>query len=273
MNIFVVRLITLLSILLILAIIGAIGFMLTEDLNFFDALYFTIVTISTVGYGDINPTTTAGKILAIVLVVLGVAVFLGVVANVTQLLLQRRQERLRIQRIHILIGLFFSELGNELLHLCVLFDPQIDKLRREIVVDINSVDDSYLNLKQKLKGYNYKIDAAIIDIEKTKDLLKSKGDFVLRLLENPSLHEHESFTELLRTIFHLREELIARGNISGLPSTDVEHLANDLNRIYPILARHWIDYIYYLKTNYTYLYSLAVRTNPFNPLKTVVIKE
>jgi len=269
----IVRLAILLIILTALALIGAIGFMITEGLSFFDSLYFTVVTISTVGYGDINPTTTVGKVLAIVLVVLGVAVFLGVVANATQLLLQRRQERLRMQRIHMLIGIFFSELGNELLHLCVSFDSQIDKLREDIVIDINSVDDSFINLKQKLKSYVYKIDADSVDIEKVKDILVSKGDFVIRLLENPGLHEHESFTELLRAIFHLREELMARGEIASLPSTDVEHLSNDLNRIYPILVNHWIGYIYYLKTNYTYLYSLALRANPFSPTKSVVIKE
>jgi len=123
------------------------SFMIIEDISFFDALYFTIVTISTVGYGDINPTTTGGKILAIVLVVLGVAIFLGVVANATQLLLQRRQESLRIQRIQMLIGLFFSELGNDLLHICVSFDSRIKQLRQQIISDINSIDDSYTNLK------------------------------------------------------------------------------------------------------------------------------
>jgi hypothetical protein len=267
------RLIVLFSILSILALAGAIGFMIVEDISFFDALYFTIVTISTVGYGDINPTTTVGKILAIVLVVLGVAIFLGVVANATQLLLQRRQENLRIQRIQMLIGLFFSELGNDLLHICVSFDSQIQQLRQQIIADINSIDDSYTNLKQVLITHNHIIDSDKIDIKKTKNLLTSKGDLVVRLLENPSLHEHESFTELLRVIFHLREELMARDKISDLPDTDIEHLSNDLNRIYPLLSRHWVDYIYYLKNSYSYLYSLAVRTNPFNPIESAIIKE
>jgi hypothetical protein len=267
------RLAILIGILSTLAIAGAIGFMIIEDISFFDALYFTIVTISTVGYGDINPTTTAGKILAIVLVVLGVAIFLGVVANATQLLLQRRQESLRIKRIQMLIGLFFSEIGNDLLHICVLFDSQVKKLRQQITADINSIDDSYTNLKQVLNRHHYNIDTDKIDIKEIKDLLTSKGDLVVRLLENPSLHEHESFTELLRVIFHLREELMARDKISNLPKTDIEHLSNDLNRIYPLLSRHWIDYIYYLKNNYTYLFSLAVRTNPFNPIESAVIKE
>ncbi|MFC1846505.1 potassium channel family protein [Chloroflexota bacterium] len=273
MKTIVIRLATLFIILSLLAIIGAIGFMVTEDLSFFDALYFTVVTISTVGYGDINPTSTIGKILAIVLVILGVAIFLGVVANATQLLVQRRQEGLRMQRIHTLIGLFFSELGNELLDFCILFDPQIDILRQSMVTDNDLVDDSLVELKKKLKSHVYKIDTNSIDIKQVKELLVPRGDLVVGLLENSSLNEHESFTRLLRAIFHLREELIVRKVISNLPAPDIEHLASDLNRIYPMLTIHWISYIHYLKSNYPYLYSLAVRINPFNPKSSAVIRK
>ena len=41
---------------------GTAGFMILEQLSLVDALYFTIVTISTVGYEDINPTTVASKL-------------------------------------------------------------------------------------------------------------------------------------------------------------------------------------------------------------------
>jgi hypothetical protein len=247
--------------------------MFIEDISFFDALYFTIVTISTVGYGDINPATTAGKILAIVLVVLGVAIFLGVIANATQLLLQRRQERLRIQRIHMLIGLFFSELGNELLRFCVLADPRAEILRQEMSTDIRSPNDTFRHLKNKLIKHDFQLEAKSVAFEKIKELMQSRGGLVVRLLENPALHEHESFTEILRAVFHLREELFSRASLSDLPDTDIEHLKNDFGRIYPLLSRHWIDYIYYLKTNYIYLYSLAIRRNPFYPTESVVIEE
>lgn len=51
---------------------GIIGFMLIEHLNWFDAVYLTIATVSTVGFGDIVPTTIPGKIFTAVLIVLGV---------------------------------------------------------------------------------------------------------------------------------------------------------------------------------------------------------
>jgi len=266
------RLAGLFGILTVLAILGATGFMITEGLSFFDALYFTVITISTVGYGDIHPNTTMGKVLAVILVVIGVAIFLGVVASATQFLLQGKQERLKNHRINMLTGVFFSELGNELLNLCANFDAQINKLRQDIIIDGNLID-SHIDLKQKLNTHVYNIDAGKMDIKKVKELMVSKGDQVVRLLENPSFNNNESFTELLRAILHLREELLARVDISDLPGSDVEHLANDLNRVYPLLANHWLNYIYHLKRYYTYLYSLAIRTNPFSPTKSVVVRK
>lgn len=50
-------------------VVGTLGFALTEELSPGDALYFSLVTAATVGYGDIHPATPAGKVLAIVLIV------------------------------------------------------------------------------------------------------------------------------------------------------------------------------------------------------------
>jgi len=43
--------------------------------EFFDAVYFTIITATTVGYGDVTPVTTVGKVFAMVLGVMGIFLF------------------------------------------------------------------------------------------------------------------------------------------------------------------------------------------------------
>jgi hypothetical protein len=86
----------------------------------------------------------------------------------------------------------------------------------------------------------------------------------VRLLENPTLLEHESFTDLLRAVFHLTEELAYREDLSRSPTSDRAHIAGDINRAYHLLVHQWVDYMEYLKMNYPYLFSLAMRTNPFD---------
>lgn len=53
-------------------VFGSVGAHFVENLGWIDAFYFTFVTIGTVGYGDIVPTTPLGKIYACFLIVVGV---------------------------------------------------------------------------------------------------------------------------------------------------------------------------------------------------------
>jgi len=99
----------------------------------------------------------------------------------------------------------------------------------------------------------------------------SKRDFLLRLLENPMLLDNESFTGLLRAVFHLTEELQARDDFRTLPETDVDHLAGDIHRAYYNLVMQWLQYMKYVKKEHPYLFSLAMRTNPFDRAGTPVV--
>ena len=75
-------------------LVGTLGFMLLEHLSFLNAFYFTIVTISTVGYGDISPTSAASKGFSIFVIIIGIGTFLTIVTTVTQMLIQRGQTRI-----------------------------------------------------------------------------------------------------------------------------------------------------------------------------------
>ena len=92
------------------------------------------------------------------------------------------------------------------------------------------------------------------------------------MLENPTLLEHESFTELLRAVFHLLEELVNRDALSDLPDTDLDHLSGDIGRVYGLLVGEWLDYMHHLKNNYPYLFSLSMRMNPFDTDASPVVK-
>lgn len=75
------------SILLLLVIIGfgTVGYILIEGWAIFDALYMTIITISTVGFSEIHPLSTAGRVFTICIIVSGISVLtysLGQVARI-----------------------------------------------------------------------------------------------------------------------------------------------------------------------------------------------
>src|SRR5204862_4030279 len=55
---------------------GVTGYTLIERWNLFDAFFMTIITISTVGYGEVHPQSVAGRAFSAVLIVVGVGTML-----------------------------------------------------------------------------------------------------------------------------------------------------------------------------------------------------
>ena len=67
-----VRLVPLAMMVFCLIIIGTFFYSLLEGWNHLDSLYFTVMTLTTVGYGDMVPSTNATKIFTIAYVLIGV---------------------------------------------------------------------------------------------------------------------------------------------------------------------------------------------------------
>jgi hypothetical protein len=179
-------------------------------------------------------------------------------------LLHHREKKAMLNKLNMVIGAFFSEVGTELLKAFSGFDAEAFKITEELVVNNEWSEKEFLKMSMSVKNHSYGIDAKRGDLESVKDFLKKKRQFLLNLLENPNLLEHESFTNLLWAVFHLTEELVHRRKLAELPETDYQHLAGDIKRVYRLLIAEWLDYMKHLKSNYPYLFSLAMRTNPFD---------
>ena len=54
--------------------VGTVVYHYLEKLNWVDAIYFSVITLATVGYGDIVPKTTAGKLFTVFYVLVGIAI-------------------------------------------------------------------------------------------------------------------------------------------------------------------------------------------------------
>ncbi|MEA5084959.1 hypothetical protein SDC9_146037 [bioreactor metagenome] len=86
---------------------------------------------------------------------------------------------------------------------------------------------------------------------------------MLNLLANPNLLEHDSFTDMLWAVFHVIDELQTRGEFDKQDKDDIDHLSNDILRAYTALIIEWVGYMNYLQNEYPFLFTLALRKNPF----------
>ncbi|MDT5123778.1 MAG: voltage-gated potassium channel [Acidobacteriota bacterium] len=68
--------------------IGTLGFHLLEGWSLSDSLYATLQTVTTVGYGDVTPKTTAGRIFASIYMFVGVGTVLYVLTSTAQTIIQ-----------------------------------------------------------------------------------------------------------------------------------------------------------------------------------------
>lgn len=186
--------------------------------------------------------------------------------------LSMREKRTRLEKLNMVIGAFFSEVGTRLVAYFSDFDPKLDRIRKELVVTNDWSEQEFSSVSKRLKNCDYGVEIQKVELEDLANFLMAKRDFLLRLLENPTLLEHESFTELLQSVFHLTEELANREDLGELPDTDYQHLAGDIKRAYVLLVHQWLDYMKHLKDNYPYLFSLAMRANPFDRDASPIVK-
>jgi hypothetical protein len=179
-------------------------------------------------------------------------------------LLGEREKRNRLRKLNMIIGAFFSELGTLLLAFFSNVDPKLSDIRRDLIIGGDWTAEEFASVSRKLSAYDYRIEIDRTDLDELRILLASKRDFLLQLMQNPNILEHESFAELLRAVFHAVEELATREKMVDLPPQDLDHLANDMRRVYVLLVEQWLGYMRHLQGEYPYLFSLAMRTNPFD---------
>ena len=73
---------------LVILLLGSIGYMVFEGRELLDAIYMTIVTVSTVGYGDLVPMSPGGKVFTILLIVVGVGYVLYMFSYVVEVMVE-----------------------------------------------------------------------------------------------------------------------------------------------------------------------------------------
>lgn len=81
-------------VLALLVSLGTVGFMGIEGWDFLDALYMTIITLSTVGFKEVHPPDEAGKVFIILLIIFGVSVIGYIVGSLAQIMFEGQFQRI-----------------------------------------------------------------------------------------------------------------------------------------------------------------------------------
>lgn len=71
---------------------ATVGMMHFEHMKFADALWWSFVTATTVGYGDLSPSTNAGRIIASLLMIVGIGLIGSLTSSITSFFLRINEE-------------------------------------------------------------------------------------------------------------------------------------------------------------------------------------
>ncbi len=189
----------------------------------------------------------------------------AIVTLVIDRLLRNRERQAMKRKLNMVIGAFFSEIGTALLGRVAVTDQALDEVRRDLIPKQGWSAADYAAAMAALDAHHARIDISACDLHELKGLLETEKHFVLGLLGNQALLEHEEFSELLWAVTHLAEELAVRESLDDLPTPDRIHITGDVKRVYTLLVHEWLEYVRHLQLQYPYLFSLAVRTNPLDP--------
>ncbi|WP_300667798.1 hypothetical protein [Desulfoluna sp.] len=187
-------------------------------------------------------------------------------------LMEKRNKLQKLDKLNMLIGTFFSVAGTPMLRFFAAWDLNQEEICTAMTKKEAWTDRRHFyKIKETLEDRTFKIDEEKMHLSALRDFLLPHTDFMLRLLENAHVLEHEAFTDVLRSAFHLTEELKARQNLDALPESDRIHLARDIERVYGHLALAWTDYMKHLHREFPYLFSFALRINPFDPEASAIV--
>ncbi|MGL4669865.1 MAG: hypothetical protein ACRCVG_04635 [Methanobacteriaceae archaeon] len=219
-----------------------------------------------------------------------------IVVLIIETVISKKEKETILEKLNMIIGVFFSEIANDFLDVVtpsLKNDEELKNILKNIkdwdnkdfskyLAKIDSMRSSFKlitpNSSENIEKNNETITSSNLEnkelkefldnrhnlFDEIRDLLAPKRDFLVRLLENPILLENEAFSNVLLATFHLDEELERRKSLEEIPYFDVQHLNLDIERVYQNMVYEWVEYLLYLKINYPYMFSIAIRINPFD---------
>ncbi|KPL12567.1 hypothetical protein AMJ74_06610 [candidate division WOR_3 bacterium SM1_77] len=165
------------ALIIAIIVIGVFGYYFIESLSFIDALYMTVITISTVGFGEVRSLSNAGKIFTIILIVCGIAIittgvsmiFTAILEGTFRDTLRRHRMAKRLEKIRghfIICG--FGQVGHDVI-------DEFTRAQEEFVI-IEKHEERLDILQEKKSELLYVLgDATEDEILKKAGIERAKG--------------------------------------------------------------------------------------------------
>ncbi len=226
-------------------------------------LLITSLFFYVVNYLTFHDTSFIEKYILAQLGFLPISVLL--VSIVLNSLMVRRSKKERKQKLNIVVGSFFGEIGKDLLRYLSKYDPEAQELAKDMLNLENKSTNELEALEEKIKDRVFKINMEKINLYELRKFLMENKEFVISLLDNPVIIEHETFTDLLWNVLHVSEELKRIINFDTISVEEYEDIKGDLEKLYALLSYEWLKYISYLHEAYPHIFQYEAKTAPFIP--------
>ncbi len=171
--------------LLLILLSGTAGYVLLEDKSLIDGLYLTVITITTVGYGDVVPTHPAGRIFTVFLAVAGVGYVMYLFSHITESIVEGGMQKFlgrkkmdhkiaMLNRHYIVCG--FGRIGREI---CAILHENnrefvVIEKNREVVGEIDK--QKYLAIEGEASDDDVLLKAGIEDAHGLIAVVSSDAD-------------------------------------------------------------------------------------------------
>ena len=242
-------------IIVIILLYGILGSMYIMGLNIYDSIYYTIITLATVGYGDIIPITPLQKIFSVTLALSGVGILAYIVtfiiSSVTQNLQDMRSGRIMerkladMQNHYILCG--FGRVGT------AVYEELMKRNQKVLIIEKNEekLEDIEENENVILLNGNATEDKTLkkLNIDKSLGVIVATGsdvDNLFIVLTTRELYNdawivsRASKKESIKRLKHAGANKVISPESSG--GTDIYFAAVQPNLVH-ITERHGVDFI------------------------------
>lgn len=185
-----------LAILLVLALLifGTLGYMLIEGYPFLDAVYMTVITITTIGYGETHPLSSSGRVFTIVLIFVSFGTFAYAVSSIsnyilsgkyrTDLIEKHKKKLLKNLNNHIIVC-GYGRVGKKVVETLLIYHKKIVVIDQENFTPLN---DQIVFIQGNATDDEFLIQAEIKNAQSVITTLPSDADNLMIVVSAKSLN-------------------------------------------------------------------------------------